>query len=282
MDRTQQFLKECLFTKNFEDPNKPISDNRLLDTLLILPTDGGVHRSLRRNKNKLKVTLGTVEEADVANASSIKHPNYRRINQNARVALKDYINCCKSSVRNAKRIANGQNIVEKGTLIDYLQKNHPQVWENLPKFNKFRPMHEQLWMGYIKEMLNIPPEIRDTSKFSINCSQALFKLSMADYNGSFLKVVKSVNKNMIGIEGIVIWDSQKNFIMMTEGTLVDEIKCIPKKGTIFALEIPINDKDALQFSILGDRFKYRSSDRAGRKFKARRVDDMLYYVDSSF
>ncbi|GCE97363.1 hypothetical protein ZYGM_004918 [Zygosaccharomyces mellis] len=282
MDRTQQFLKECLFTKNFEDPNKPISDNRLLDTLLILPTDGGVHQSLRRNKNKLKVTLGTVEEADIATASSIKHPNYRRINKNARVALKDYINCSKSSVRNAKRIAKEQNIIKKNTLIDYLQKNHPQVWENLPKFNKFRPMHEQLWMGYIKEMLNIPPEIRDTSKFNINRSQALFKLSMADYNGSFLKVVKSVNKNMIGIKGIVIWDSQKNFIMMTEGTLVDEIKCIPKKGTIFALEIPINDKDALQFSILGDRFKYRSSDRAGRKFKARRVDDMLYYVDSSF
>lgn len=87
---------------------------------------------------------------------------------------------------------------------------------------------------------------------------------------------------MIGIEGIVIWDSQKSFIMMTEGALVDEIKCIPKKGTIFALEIPLNDEDALQFSILGDRFKYRSSDRAGRKFKARRVDDMLYYVDPSF
>ncbi|GAV52386.1 hypothetical protein ZYGR_0AG03770 [Zygosaccharomyces rouxii] len=282
MDRTQQFLKECLFTKNFEDPNKPISDNRLVDTLLILPTDGGVHQSLRRNKSKFKVTVGTVEEADAAVASSIKHPNYRKINKNARVALKDYINSCKSSVRTARRIAREQSITDKNTLVDYLKTNHLQIWENLPKFDKFRPMHEQLWIGYIKEMLNIPVEIRDASKFNINRSQSLFKLSMADYNGSFLKVVKSVNKNMIGIEGIVIWDSQKNFIMMTEGTLVDEIKCIPKKGTIFALEIPLNDEDALQFSILGDRFKYRSSDRAGRKFKARRVDDMLYYVDPSF
>ncbi|CAR26407.1 ZYRO0B08954p [Zygosaccharomyces rouxii] len=282
MDRTQQFIKECLFTKNFEDPNKPISDNRLQETLLILPTDGGVHQSLRRNKSKLKVTIGTVAEADAAAASSIKHPNYRKITKNARVALKDYINRCKSSVRNAKRIAREQNITEKNTLMDYLKVNHPKVWEDLPNFDKFKPMHEQLWIGYIKEMLNIPVEVRDTSKFNINRSQALFKLSMADYNGSFLKIVKSVNKNMIGIEGIVIWDSQKNFIMMTEGALVDEIKCIPKKGTIFALEIPLNDEDALQFSILGDRFKYRSSDRAGRKFKARRVDDMLYYADPSF
>lgn len=282
MDRTQQFLKECLFTKNFDDPNKPISDNRLLDTLLILPTDGGIHQSLKRNKSKLKVTAGTLEEADAAAASSIKHPNYRKISKNARIAFKDYINSCKSSVRNAKRIAKEQNITEKNKLKDYLMANHPQIWEKLPKFDKFRPMHEQLWIGYIKEMLNIPEEVRAVSKLHINRSQALFKLSMADYNGAFLQVVKSVNRNMIGIEGIVIWDSQKNFIMITEGSLVDEIKCIPKKGTIFALEIPLNEQDAMQFSILGDRFKYRSSDRAGRKFKARRVDDMSYYVDPSF
>lgn len=282
MDRTQQFLKECLFTKNFEDPNKPISDNRLQETLLILPTDGGVFQSLRRNKKKLKITTGRIAESDAADASSIKHPNYRRINKNARVALWDYINRSKSSVRNAKKIAHEQNITEKQELTEYLKSHHPHILQDLPNFDKFRPMHEQLWIGYVKEMLGIPPEVSDASKFNINLPQALFKLSMADYNGSLLQIIKSVNRNMIGIEGLVIWDSQKNFIMITEGTLVDEIKCIPKKGTIFAFEVPLNDEDALQFSILGDRFKYRSSDRAGRKFKARRVDDMLYYVDPSF
>ena len=66
--------------------------------------------------------------------------------------------------------------------------------------------------------------------------------------------------------------------MVTKGEIVDELKMIPKKGTVFDLEIPINEEDALLYTILGDRFKYRSSDRAGRKFKSRRADDLLYYV----
>lgn len=69
--------------------------------------------------------------------------------------------------------------------------------------------------------------------------------------------------------------------MITSGSLVDEIKIIPKKGTLFDFEIPLNDEQALQYSILGDRFKYRSVDRAGRKFKTRRCDDLLFYVFDS-
>lgn len=70
--------------------------------------------------------------------------------------------------------------------------------------------------------------------------------------------------------------------MIVKGNIIDEIKCIPKKGTVFQFEIPISDDDdsALRYSILGDRFKYRSVDRAGRKFKSRRCDDMLYYIQN--
>lgn len=281
MNRSQHFIKDYLFTKNFEDANKPIAEHRLQETLLILPTDGGVSAALKKDKKKLKITTGTLVNADTAATASIKHPNYRNINKNARIALKAYINRCKSSVRKAKRVAHDHKLSSKNVLREYLLAEDPSIIKSLPNFDKFKPMHEQLWIGYMKEILNIPGELRDSSKFSINQSQALLKLSMADYNGAFLKVIKSVNRNMLGIEGIVIWDSQKNFIMITSGELVDEIKCIPKKGTVFAFEVPLNKEDALQFTILGDRFKYRSSDRAGRKFKARRVDDMLYYIDAS-
>ena len=280
MDRSQHFIKDCLFTKTFEDPNKPIAENRLQETLHILATDGGVSAALRKSKKKLKITTGTVLNADNAAVASIKHPNYRNIKSNARIALKNYITRCKSSVRKAKKAAHNHGFTNKTELSNHLLAEDPQVLANLPHFEKFKPMHEQLWIGYIKEMLNLPEEVRDSSKFTINLSQTLLKLSMADYNGAFLKVINSVNKNLIGIEGIVIWDSQKSFIMVTCGPIVDELKCIPKKGTIFAFEIPLNGDDALQFSILGDRFKYRSSARAGRKFKARRVDDMLYYIKS--
>ncbi|EGA63236.1 Pop4p [Saccharomyces cerevisiae VL3] len=138
-------------------------------------------------------------------------------------------------------------------------------------------MYKELWINYIKELLNITKNLK-----TFNGSLALLKLSMADYNGALLRVTKSKNKTLIGLQGIVIWDSQKFFIMIVKGNIIDEIKCIPKKGTVFQFEIPISDDDdsALRYSILGDRFKYRSVDRAGRKFKSRRCDDMLYYIQN--
>ncbi|CCK73572.1 RNase P/RNase MRP complex subunit NDAI_0G05890 [Naumovozyma dairenensis CBS 421] len=278
MDKAQTFITDCLFTKNFDDPNKPISENRLQSTLLLLPTDGGLSSRLKRTRSKKQFT---VEKLSSQNSSSIRHPNYRTINKNSRMAFKEYINNAHTNCRKAIRLAQEKKITSREELDKLLESEHKDLFDELPKYNQFLPMHETLWVGYMKELLNIPDKLTDSSKLSINGTMALTKLSMADYNGAILKVTKSKNKNMIGIEGIVIWDSQKNFIMITKGKLVDRIKCIPKKGTVFTFELPLNDEDALQYSILGDRFKYRSSDRASRKFKSRRCDDMLYYVNGS-
>ncbi|CAI4954589.1 ATV_HP_G0106040.mRNA.1.CDS.1 [Saccharomyces cerevisiae] len=85
----------------------------------------------------------------------------------------------------------------------------------------------------------------------------MLKLSMADYNGALLRVTKSKNKTLIGLQGIVIWDSQKFFIMIVKGQYNRRNKMHSKKGTVFQFEIPISDDDdsALRYSILGDRFK---------------------------
>lgn len=278
MDRSQQFIKKCLLTKNFDDPNKPIAEKRLQETLLLLPTDGGLSTRLKKNRKKLRINANTLENVVV---KSNRHDDYKRINKNSKVALKDYINRCKANVRKTLRIAHEQHLCDRVALSAYLKEKEPQLWELSPHYDKFLPMYRDLWCGYIREVLNIPSKVTDPSKLSINGSTALMKLSMADYNGAFLKVAKSINKNMIGTEGIVIWDSQKNFIMITKGKLVDEIKIIPKKGTVFDMEVPINEEHALLYTILGDRFKYRSSDRAGRKFKNRRCDDMLYYISNA-
>lgn len=275
MNQTQLFIKENLLTRNFTDVEKPLRENRLQDTLLLLPTDGGLSTRLKRNKSKLQISTDTLEKAG---NSFQKHKNYKRINRNSKEALKTYINRCKSSVRKAKQIAYEAKMTDKNVLNSHLQNNHKELWEALPHFDTFLPMHERLWVGYIRELLNLPPTLSDSSKLNINGTQALMKLSMADYNGAYLKVGGSHNKNLVGFEGIVIWDSQKNFIMVTRGKMIDEVKIIPKKGTVFNFEVPLNDEDALSYTILGDRFKYRSSDRAGRKFKSRRCDDMLHYL----
>lgn len=274
MDRTQDFIKQCLFTKNFNNPNKPIDENRLRDTLIVNPTDGGVSQRLKQNKSKFSLSTENI----VSTNNKIKHPTYHDINKNSKIAMKEYIQRCRLLSKKVKYIAYKQKINSRDALYRYLQDKEPKILEDLPRYENYLPMYEKLWLGYIREVLGLEKDIEDNKKININEATVLMKLSMAEYNGSLLRVVKSINKDIIGKQGIVIWDSQKSFIMITKGKLIDEVKVIPKRGTVFNFEVPINDADALQYTILGDRFKYRSSDRAARKFKSRRCDDLLYYL----
>lgn len=274
MDKSQDFIKQCLFTKNFNNPNKPIDENRLRDTLIVIPTDGGVSQRLKQNKSKFSLSADNI----ISTEGKIKHPSYRDLNKNSKIAMKEYIQRCRCLSKKVKHIAYKQKINSKDVLYRYLQDKYPKILEELPRYENYLPMYEKLWIGYIREVLGLGKDIEDCKKLNINETTALMKLSMAEYNGSLLRVVKCINKDIIGKQGIVIWDSQKSFIMITKGKLIDEVKVIPKRGAVFNFEIPVNDTEALQYTILGDRFKYRSSDRAARKFKSRRCDDLLYYL----
>lgn len=279
MDKAQTFIKECLFTKNLEDPEKPINENRLQDTLLLLPTDGGLTSRLQKQRKKSRLNLNNLQNISPSENENeqLKKENYQRINKNSKIALREFINSCKTNTRKCLKLAHEHKITSRENLSSYLEEKCPAIYESLPQYDEFVPMYKELWLNYIKELLSITKNIK-----TLNGSSALLKLSMADYNGALLRVTKSRNKSLIGIQGIVIWDSQKFFILIVKGHLIDEIKCIPKKGTVFQFEIPLSDTDdsALRYSILGDRFKYRSVDRAGRKFKSRRCDDMLYYIQN--
>lgn len=272
---TQDFIKKCLFTKNFDNPSKPIHDNRLMSTVLLTPTDGGQLKKLIKSKRSMKIRTIFAYERKTLNKS---HPNYGKVMKHSKNSLRQYISDCKKSSKKARIIARNNKITTREQLHTFLEEKQKDIFKNLPQYESFVPMYEEFWLNYIKDVLGVKESVPVGERPRINGPNSLMKLSMADYNGSLLKVVKSKNNNMIGIEGIIIWDSQKSFIMVTKGRLVDNIKIIPKKGTVFGFEVPINDEEALQYSILGDRFKYRSVDRASRKFKSRRCDDMLYYL----
>ncbi|KAH3676309.1 hypothetical protein WICMUC_002105 [Wickerhamomyces mucosus] len=148
-------------------------------------------------------------------------------------------------------------------------------YKELLKFDDFLTMNK-LWISYIKDLLcilndgNLP-----------NIQQCLIKLSSAEFNGCFLRVLKSKNKELIGKNGIVIYDSQKFFIIVEQ---TNKLKLIEKKGTYFTFVIPIydyeneniddNDNNYLEFNIIGSRFQYRSHDRSGKKFKSKSADDL--------
>lgn len=273
MDRIQPFIEDCLLTKCFDNPRKPIDEGRLVPTLFMMPTDGGQRARLRRKKN-----INLFNQNSDVKKSSTKQKNYKSINKNSKLVLKEYINKCKTAVASAKKIAVKEAVHERTRLQQILAEEYTDIWTNLPKYSNFLPMSEELWSSYIRELLSIPNNHKIGSPLRLNGQQTLMKLSMADYNGCRIKVVKSKNKCLLNLEGIVLWDAQKSFIIVSEGKLVDEIKSIPKKGSTFEFQIPLNAEESLAYTIIGDRFKYRSSDRAGRKFKSRRCDDMLYYI----
>ncbi|SCU86914.1 LADA_0E00980g1_1 [Lachancea dasiensis] len=272
MNSGPSFITECILNRSAPNAHKLMEESRLQETLLLLPTDGGVASKLKMAKGKKMNLLTEVHH------KSAPHRGYREINKNAKSSLNEYITSSRQASREARRIASELDLKTRQGLYDHLEKHHQEIYKSLPRYDRFLPMHQELWVNYARELLNIPANVQSASKLNINGSNALVKLSMADYNGCLLTVSKSKNANLCGTAGIVIWDSQKSFIIVRRGTLVDEIKCIPKKATVFTFEIPVNDEEALQYTILGDRFKYRSSDRAGRKFKSRRCDDMLYYI----
>lgn len=276
-----QTVKEIL-AENFDDPIKPVTERRLENTLLLLPTDGGnTSRSKKLGKKRRKLNVESLV-SETKSQETIREQDYSRIKKNAKVSFKDYIRRCRRSARHAKKVAYDHNLKTREALASYIRQHEPKLWEDMIHYEKFEPLNEKVWIPYVQELLGIPLKgYTDPSKLQINGMNAMMKLSMADYNGALLEVTRCHNKNMQGIEGIVLWDAQKTFIMVTKGKLVDEVKSIPKRGTVFQFQVPLNESKALQYSIFGDRFQYRSSDRAGRKFKSHNCDDLLYYLYDS-
>ncbi|KAJ3807901.1 RNase P/MRP, p29 subunit [Lentinula aff. lateritia] len=139
------------------------------------------------------------------------------------------------------------------------------------KFDLFVPLH-QLWMGYMSELLAL------NSAETPSSASAHPKLLKADFSGSFISVQASKNPSLVSIQGIVLHESENTFVIITRD---DKTKVLPKQNTIFTLCVPANsisnslpsaatlvlDIPHLAFTLYGNQFRFRASDRAGRKFK---------------
>lgn len=108
----------------------------------------------------------------------------------------------------------------------------------------------QLWKEYITELMNN----------SNNDDTILNKMLKADLHGAILTVINSTNKNNIGINGIVIFESKRTFNLLNKK---NEIKTILKNGSIFEIEI----NNGIKILIYGDNFIFKSAERTKIKFK---------------
>ncbi|EIW83637.1 RNase P subunit p29-like protein [Coniophora puteana RWD-64-598 SS2] len=165
------------------------------------------------------------------------------------------------------------------------------------KFELFVPLHH-LWMGYMSELLGLAPLLpmaTPSASAMPPASSMHVKLVKADMHGSILKVSQSKNPSLVGLEGVVIHETENAFKVVTPK---DKLKLIPKQNTIFVLSVPlyaflsqassesgsadaaptrpitIRELPHIEFQLYGNQFCFRSAERAGKKFKAKETIEL--------
>ncbi|KAL1712905.1 Rof/RNase P-like protein [Schizophyllum commune] len=160
------------------------------------------------------------------------------------------------------------------------------------RFELFLPLHH-LWMGYMSELMELTQPNNDKrAEDSMPGSAGMHaKLVKADLHGSILTVKQSKNADLVGLGGIVILETENAFRVVTRK---NKVKLIPKENAIFSLALPlfstlppahtaetmytvsaevdqpartVLDSPYIEFELYGNQFRFRSADRATRKFK---------------
>lgn len=171
----------------------------------------------------------------------------------------------------------------------------------LPKhglyYEDFIPLN-LLWQNYIQDAsAGIDLNVKNATQLS----QRLVKI---DLHGAFLTVTRSKVPSLIGTSGIILYESQETFKIIT---LTNKCVTLPKRGSIFLIQnrpllkqaspahevlreltessdrqgetksnssasqgntqVKVSSSFHLAMTIYGDHFAYRSFDRAVRKFK---------------
>ncbi|KAL4732405.1 hypothetical protein ACLX1H_001421 [Fusarium chlamydosporum] len=133
------------------------------------------------------------------------------------------------------------------------------------KYHIYEPL-SQLWLGYIRELLG--------NDIFAGGPSAAVKLTSAEFHGAPIQVVRSHCPSRVGIEGIVVRDRKFVFEIVTKKR---GVKVVPKEGTIFRVEVPVDGAatngeqgSCKKFAceVLGDQMMLRAPDRANKKFKA--------------
>lgn len=140
------------------------------------------------------------------------------------------------------------------------EKRRRGIYKISPKnqrYDMYLPLHE-LWKGYMQDLLNLTP--------NSNLKVVSPKLLRADYHGCVLTVSRSKCPSYVGTCGILLQETKNAFKIITKD---DKLKMIPKANSVFTFEL-----GGFVFTIHGNHFRYRSSERSARKFKPKPTVDL--------
>jgi len=171
------------------------------------------------------------------------------------------------------------------------------------RFDLFIPLH-RLWLGYMSELLGLapPPSAPNPNPAMPSAASMHAKLVKADFHGSLITVKQSKNVCIVGLSGIVIHETENAFKVITSK---DKLKLLPKQNSIFSFAVPLYstlppsasasssctatlagsdlaetakatvlDQPHIEFELYGNQFRFRSAERAGRKFKPKETIEL--------
>ncbi|OBA20467.1 hypothetical protein METBIDRAFT_32471 [Metschnikowia bicuspidata var. bicuspidata NRRL YB-4993] len=147
----------------------------------------------------------------------------------------------------------------------------------IPRFDAYVHLHG-LWQKYIQDLLFADQK-------NPNMNMVMPRLATADFNGCWLRVVDARDRNLVGAQGIVLYDSQHSFMVVappatastrtvSPAQRVGGLRVLSKRGTMFAFDVDVSATESVAFTILGSRFELRAVDRASKKFKSHGVEDI--------
>ncbi|GHJ87939.1 hypothetical protein NliqN6_4341 [Naganishia liquefaciens] len=168
------------------------------------------------------------------------------------------------------------------------------------RYDHLVPLH-YMYLSYLSEMLPLPAYPKQPlADLKLHASapgklanglateQLSSRLVKADFTGAVIRVKRSKNASLIGLEGIVAVETAETFKIVTVENVV---KIVPKSHALFTITFPayafptlpnapsasqpatpafldsFRQVPKVQVDILGSAFRFRAEDRAGRKFK---------------
>ncbi|MCJ1283226.1 hypothetical protein MMC26_002554 [Xylographa opegraphella] len=157
------------------------------------------------------------------------------------------------------------------------------------RYEIYEPLH-RMWVGYMWEILGL----KEGEQAYVTVEGAGSKLASADYHGAELEVVRSRCVGRVGSKGIVVKDTKFTFEMITKRNV---LRTVPKRHSVFRFKVPhptagqpagqsampneasvevpsIEEPRYLIFELHGSHFEARATDRATKRFKQRRIDDL--------
>jgi ribonuclease P protein subunit POP4 len=140
------------------------------------------------------------------------------------------------------------------------EKRQLKIFDIEPSCQKYELYLDlnSLWVGYMRKLTNIKNlKLKSPGSYD-NLHQQLLK---ADYHGCVMSVCQSKCPSYVGTTGIVVQETRNTFKLITKD---DRLKVIPKANSVFTFEL-----DGFIFTIHGNHFRVKSSERVVKKFKSK-------------